>query len=133
MTLEQLLILALFVLVPLLNVLVRVLKRRLAGPAPQESGPQAPETPARVRTLSLPLGARRGEARGIPPSVSQPTRTEGLQPRRRPKVRIGSAREARRGIVLMAVLGPCRGVEPRGQAARSGRPPRPQPAARDDR
>jgi hypothetical protein len=111
-TLEQILVVAVLVLAPLLNVLVRVLRRRLAGPAPRESGPKAPETPARLRTLSSSLGAQRGGAGGIPPSVPQPPLTEVLRPRRRPKVRIGSAREARRGIVLMAVLGPCRGLEP---------------------
>jgi hypothetical protein len=101
------------VLVPLLNVLVRMLRRRLAGPPPREPGPRAPEIPGRAPTLSSSLGARRGEARGIPPAISQPPLTEVLQPRRRPKVRIGSAREARRGIVLMAVLGPCRGLTER--------------------
>ena len=112
MTLKQILILAVFVLVPLLNVLVRMLRRRLAAPAPQQSEPQAPETPARVRTLSSPRGPRRGEAGGILPSVPQPPLAEVLWTRRRPKVRIGSEREVRRGIVLMAVLGPCRGLEP---------------------
>ena len=112
MTLEQILVVAVLVLAPLLNVLVRVLRRRFAGPAPPESGPEAPEAPARVRMVSSALGAQRGQAGGIPPSVPQPPLTEVLRPRRRPKVRIGSAREARRGIVLMAVLGPCRGLEP---------------------
>jgi hypothetical protein len=111
-TLEQILVVALLVLVPLLNALVRVLRRRLAGPPPPESGPRASETPGHVRRVSSSLGGQRGEAGGLPPSVPPPPLAGVLQPRRRPKLRIGSARAARRAIVLMAVFGPCRGLEP---------------------
>jgi hypothetical protein len=107
-TLEQILILAaVFVLVPLLNALVRALRRRLVGPTPRESGSRAPETSAPVRMPSLPLDSPRRAAGGAPPPL-----TDVLQSRRRPKVRIASAQEARRGILLMTVLGPCRGLEP---------------------
>jgi hypothetical protein len=111
-SLEQILVVAVLVLAPLLNVLMRVLRRRHGGPAPQESGSRAPEAPARLRTVPSSIGAPHGEAGGIRPSVPQPPLTGVLRSRRRPKVRIGSAREARRGILLMAVLGPCRGLEP---------------------
>jgi hypothetical protein len=114
-TLEQILVVAIFVLVPLLNVLLRALRRRLAGPPPREPGPEAPGMPARVPVPFPAPGAPRAEAGGIRPRVPPPL-PEALRPRRRPQARIASAREARRAIVLMAVLGPCRGLEPPGPA-----------------
>jgi hypothetical protein len=111
MTPEQILMLAVFVLVPLLNLVVRLLRRHLAGQLPRETQPEAPDTPARVRTLPSGPSARRAEARAIPPRVPPPV-AAARRSRRRPRVHLGSAREVRRGLVLMAVLGPCRGLEP---------------------
>jgi hypothetical protein len=76
---EPVLVVAILVLVPLLNFVVRVLRRHLPADAPQESGPKEPETPTRERTPPSSLGARRGEAGGMPPSVPQPL-TEVLRP-----------------------------------------------------
>lgn len=120
MTLEQVLILAVFVLVPLINVLVRVLRKRLEIARPQHSGPEAANTPPHGGTLpAAPVGRGR-ESRGIlptaPPKPPVPPPARG----RRPRVRVGSMREARRAIALIAVLGPCRGLEPPSLVARRG-------------
>jgi hypothetical protein len=120
-TLEQILLVAVFVLVPLLNALVRVLRRRVADSAPRESRPGTPEIPPRAQALPPSLRASRGEARRISPSLPPPL-TAVLGPRRRPEVRIAGPPEARRGIVLMAVLGPCRGLEPPGVMRREDSP-----------
>lgn len=118
MTLEQILVVAVLVLVPLLNFLARALRRHLPGPTAPEPGAGAPEPPAPSRPLPLPLGALRGEVGGIPRRLTLPPPTDG--PRRRPKARIGGVREARRAIVLLAVLGPCRGLDPPPRPARGG-------------
>ena len=63
----------------------------------------------RVRVLRR----RRREPRVLPRVPSTPPAPSSVS-RRRPRVRVGSARDARRAIVLIAVLGPCRGLEPPG-------------------
>lgn len=117
MSFEQLLILAVFVLVPLLNALVRALKRRIASPAGRESRPQPPETPVHGSPPYSPPSRRRDEARG----TAEPPRTEVLQSRRRPRVRIGSAKDMRRAVVLMTVLERCLGLGTRGASTRDDR------------
>ena len=120
MTLEQVLILAVFVLVPLINVLMRALKKRFEIAGAQEAGSEAPNVPPHGRTLPAALVARGREPRGILPST--PSKPPVLSPARgrRPRVRVGSMREARRAIALIAVLGPCRGLEPPSLVGRRG-------------
>jgi len=117
-TLEQLLILAVFVLVPLINLLVRVMRKRLDIARPQQPGPEAANVPPPGRTLPAVLVARGREPRGILPSAPSKPPSLSSAPGRRPRVRVGSMREARRAIVLIAVLGPCRGLEPPSRAGR---------------
>ena len=119
MTLEHILVFAVLLLVPLLNVLVRSLRRRLEGPTPQVSGPQAENGPAPERTRPAAFVAQRHEARGILPDAPA-TSPPSAAPRHRPRVRVGSMREARRAIALIAVLGEARGLNPRSRFRRGG-------------
>jgi len=117
---QLLLLLAVFVLVALINVLVRALKKRFEIAGAQEAGSEAPNVPPHGRTLPAALVARGREPRGI--LLSTPSKPPVLSPARgwRPRVRVGSMREARRAIALIAVLGPCRGLEPPSLVGRRG-------------
>jgi hypothetical protein len=119
-TLEQVLILAVLVLVPLVNVLVRVLRKRLEIARPQQSEPEAANVPPHGRTLPAALVARGRESRGILPSAPSKPPVPSPARGRRPRVRVGSMREARRAIALIAVLGLCRGLEPPSLVGRRG-------------
>lgn len=108
---EQILLLLVFVLVSLLNLLVRWLQRRAREtqrrlPEPRAPAADAPEgrppahMPPRTRVIEPALpreGARRAPA--APPPIT-----------RRPRP-LGGRAAARRAIVAMTVLGPCRGLE----------------------
>ena len=106
----QLLLLAVFLLVPLLNfLLTRWRRRRRASTAVRPLEPRAQEAPAqatRSRAVQLAqIGRPRRETPGIPiesaPGSRRPTASARLGPR-----------DARRGVILMAILGPCRAFEP---------------------
>jgi hypothetical protein len=107
MSVEQLLFLVLFVLVPLFNVLARVLRKRRAPPPPV---PRAePELPA-MRPLPRVITALPEPAPA--PRATRPVGVPVAEPRRRTPYRL-SARDVHRGMVLMTILGPCRALEPR--------------------
>ncbi len=114
MTRVQVLLFAALVLAPLLNLLMRAVKRRFESNARRGLGLEAPSVPTPVRMPPAPAtgaGARprdmsRGRTTGMV-VTSAGAGGRGLS-------RLGSAREVRRGIVLMAVLGPCRALEPPG-------------------
>jgi hypothetical protein len=147
-TIEQILLFVLFVLVPLFNLLVRWFKRRAQGRRP-DTGPEAPADaaggrrplePADRRPIALPPTIRRGAAaaRAVEDASQPPAPTATVPPRaarrRPPPLRIGTARELRRAVVLMAVLGPCRAQETAStgngrsaERAPRSRPPRDQP------
>lgn len=134
LSIEQLLFLALFLLVPLLNLIVQWLRRRgqVARPeAPGQEGatatamppPVAGTGPPRERHSpreavrapeTLPPRVRRAAPR---PSLEEaPRRASPEAPlppgsRRRRSFRIGTGRELQRAIVLMAILGPSRAQE----------------------
>ena len=116
---EPILVLAVLLLVPLLNVLVRSLRRSLEGPTPQAPGPEVENGPSPERTRPAAPVAQRREARGILPDAPA-TSPRSAAPRHRPRVRVGSMREARRAIALIAVLGECRGLEPPSRVRRGG-------------
>jgi len=127
---EQIFLLVLFVLVPLLNLLVRWLQRRAREqPRRRPAAPRAPEPapreewpptamPPRVRVIEPPLpreGPRKAPAAPPPP----PAR------RRRP---LGGRLAVRQAVIAMTILGPCRGLEePPGPATPA---PRPVPSRR---
>jgi hypothetical protein len=105
MTIEQALIALLVVLVLLINVVAPAL-RRLVQAAERERVETVPPSAA-VRRRIIPIEqARQAPHRPrLAPALSAPA-----APLRRSHA--VTLRAARRGIVLMAVLGPCRGVEP---------------------
>lgn len=111
---EQLLLIAIFLLVGLVNMLVRWLRQRSQVPRPEAEPPPGPE-PARGRRLELPPAAR-VIVPPLPPEAAVPAprrmRPEAAPPaRRRPRPRLGSRADVRRAIVTMTVLGPCRARE----------------------
>jgi hypothetical protein len=99
---------------------------RSADPRPQVVVPTPLPDSRRTSPEALPLHA---PAQRATPSVQRrvppPRSPAGLPEGRRMRRRI-DPREARRGIVLMTILGPCRGVEPPAGNA-SGRHPRREP------
>jgi hypothetical protein len=121
LSIEQLIFLLLFLLVPLFNLVARWLKRRTgAGAPPPEEAVAEPEPPPRrlpprivlaepVETpppmLPSPPPPPRPAARPAPPPVPS---------RRRPLLGLRGPEDVGRAVVLMAVLGPCRGLELHG-------------------
>jgi hypothetical protein len=143
-SIEQLLFLALFVLVPLINLLLRWLRARAAErlpgdrtdqqwPEPVIAGPEIPggevperrapprdhppRLPAEARPVATPTEPLPAARSGVPTLASSAAPVPA-QSARRPRVRPANRREIRRAIVLMTALGPCRALEPRGGASR---------------
>ena len=123
---EQILLLLVFVLVPLLNLLVRWLQRRArehqrpvpaesraAEPVAREERPRAPIPPG-VRVIE-PVRPREGP-RETPPAPRP-------QPVIRRAGRLGGRAAVRRAVVAMTILGPSRALEERPPTA-PVRPPR---------
>ena len=110
MSLEQLLLFAVLLLVPLLNFLVRRMRRHLAAGTRPGVEPDGSVTRPRAEAVAPPIAraarARQPLRRLEPPRAAAPARA-----RRRPQVAVRSRSEARRGIVLMTVLGPCRALD----------------------
>lgn len=113
--LEQILLLLVFVLVPLITLLARWLQRRAreqqrpvpaepraAEPVGREEWPPAPMPPPRVRVIEPALPPE--SPRKAPPA-----------PPPRPVIRragpLGGRAAVRRAVVAMTILGPCRGLE----------------------
>jgi len=83
--------------------------RRDAATGSRE-GLEALRVPA-IAVVPVPVPVARGAAPGaaLGAALSVPRRTSMRHRRRWP---VGDLREARRGIVLITVFGPCRGLEP---------------------
>ena len=111
---EQLLLLLVFVLVPLINLLVRWLRRRAGEqqrPVPAE--PRAAEPVAREERPPVPVPPR---VRVIEPALPREGPREAPPaPPLRPVIRragpLGGRLAVRRAVVAMTILGPCRGLE----------------------
>jgi hypothetical protein len=119
----QLLLLAVFLLVPLLNFLLTLWRRRRRDRTRVgQLEPVAQETPAQETRPRSIQAARAGVSGDRPRRQTPRVPAEVLPGASRLKVsaRLGP-RDARRGVVLMAILGPCRALEP---------PPPPGPEAR---
>jgi hypothetical protein len=137
---EQFLLLLVFLVFALGSHLMRLLRKRmeerappprearlpegfeeeeLAWPWPQEPPPLPEE--ARVPREAAPpppLPSRRATVTPREPAAPAPPQVVVRGPRRRqPRL---SREEARRGIVLREILGPCRGLEGMGSADRGG-------------
>lgn len=111
---EQIILLLVFILVPLLNLLVRWIQRRARErrrPVPVEpraaeaaaggKGPPA-ALPPRVRVIEPALP---GEGTRMAPPAPPP------QPVMRRVGPLGGRAAVRRAVVAMTILGPCRGLE----------------------
>jgi hypothetical protein len=105
---EQLVLLLIFLLLPLLNLLLGWLQRRARArkrpePEPREE-PVSSGLPPRARVIEPVLGgARRAEG----PRATPPT----PPPARRRTAPLGGPAAIRGAIVAMTILGPCRGLE----------------------
>ena len=118
---EQLLLIAIFLLVGLVNMLVRWLRRRAETPGPEarpQPGPEPVLERAPSRRRELPPAAR--VIVPAPPPEAPVPATRRMRspaaappPRPRPRAhrRLGSRADVRRAIVTMTVLGPCRARE----------------------
>lgn len=118
LTFQQVLLVAIIVLIPLLNLVGRWLRGRMQGAAPAPPAPEAAERP-----LRFPPGARRLEH--VPPA--ERPRSAALPPPsdRRPRrpAPLGGLPEIRRAVVMMTILGSCRALEEPPPARRPTRPP----------
>jgi len=116
MSVEQLLFLFLFVLIPLFNVLRKVLRKRQPAPPLPETRPveSMPALPPPRKLHPVPAlvhpPARATTAERRPAPVAEPRR-------RRPYL---APSDVRRGIVIMTILGPCRALEPEAAAETRG-------------
>ena len=111
MPVEQLLVLALFVLAALAQLLYARFRRgrgdeaagtNRSGARDRIPGPSAEPAPIPGR----PPGPRTDRARGPRPTPAAPAGTRPIM-----RSRLGTLQDVRRGIVLMTVLGPCRALE----------------------
>jgi hypothetical protein len=126
---EQILFFAVFLLISLVNVIVRFLRTRARQAREAEERAAAAREAARARHVELPgprppawpppLPVEVRRADGVPGprdevvTAAAPARASTPRPprRRARSVRLGSPADLRRTIVLMAVLGPCRALE----------------------
>lgn len=108
--LEQILFLIVFIALPLFSGLFQRVKRHFEAKPPKgESRPDmargAQVVPQQPREPRMSRG-RLHETQAQAVSTSLPRRNSAT------KLTLGSRQEMRRGIVLMAVLGPCRAFDP---------------------
>lgn len=118
---EQWLFFAIFVAIGLFNLLGRWLKRRMQEQARQNAPPEppAPRFPE-VEIREIPAPRRMPAApppEPVVPPVRVPARRSAVREIARVPTRLGGQTDLRRAIVLMSVLGPCRGLESEGPDA----------------
>ena len=109
----QLLLVAVFLLLPLVNFLLTLWRRRRRESTRAGFEPVAPETPTQETPPRAIQAARAGVSGDRPRRETPRVPAEVLPAPRasRSSARLGP-RDARRGVVLMAILGPCRALEP---------------------
>jgi hypothetical protein len=108
MTRAQILLLAALVLAPLFSLLWRAVMRRLEGDRSRDLESGAQSRPALVLSPPAPAAAPAVHTRATPRSSGTGI---GVETRAVPG-HWGSHGEMRRGLVLMAILGPCRALDP---------------------
>jgi hypothetical protein len=110
---EQLVVLAIFLLLPLLNFLLTLWRRRRDSrasslePAPSPPTPMAARATRPLETRQVPGSDERPRRKASTALVETPAAPRPL----RTRARLGP-RDARRAVVLMTILGPCRALEP---------------------
>jgi hypothetical protein len=109
---EQIFLLILFVLLPLLNILIRRMtrhpERRLAEG--ESTGQVRRRSEPAPRSRPLPRATRAPEHEIQAPAVS----TTVSRRRFSKRVTFETRRDVRRGIITMTILGPCRAFDPPG-------------------
>jgi hypothetical protein len=127
----QLLLVAVFLLLPLVNFLLTLWRRRRRE-GTRAGEPVATETPTQETRPRAIQAARAGVSGDRPRRETPRVPAEVLPgaPRLKVAARLGP-RDARRGVVLMAILGPCRALEPQLPPVPEARgPAAPSPLAR---
>jgi hypothetical protein len=115
MTREQLFILSLLAFVLLISFAARLLKRRVAGEVPRAREAERLALPPRVH--SLPPAVVPRQFYESPGTATLPLVMPPATPRPQARAALGDLWAVRRGIVLMTILGPCRGLEPPDRAS----------------
>jgi hypothetical protein len=110
MTRTQVLLVAALVLAPLFSVLMRTVMRYLEADRPGSLEPRARSVPSPGSSPPAPVAAPVLHARDTPRGRVIETVAET----RAMPGRLGGHRDVRRGLVLMAILGPCRALESPG-------------------
>ena len=111
-TLEQIVLLIVFILLPLLNFVIQRIQRRRKRQTPEKEPVaqirrQAQATPAPPPT---PRASRSRVHGPQAPTISTPISVSHVTERSL----LGTSRDVRRGMILMTILGPCRAFDPPG-------------------
>ena len=106
--LGQILLLLFFIALPLLNFLLQRARKRRHHPVPQEKPVeqmfyQAQTTLPRATPRAAGDRMHGSPARAVAPPANNPLTKRSL---------LGTTRDARRGVVIMTLLGPCRAFDP---------------------
>ena len=107
MSVEQLLFLVLFVLLPLLNMLRKALRNRRPAPPVPEARREEPRP-----VLPPPMVLHPVPALARPPARATTVERRPVQAAEQRRRTAFSPSDIRRGIVIMTILGPCRALEP---------------------
>ena len=110
MTRTHVLLLAALVLAPLFSLLMRAVMRRLEAERSRSLEPGPPSLLTRVLSPAAPASVASLHDRDTPRSRVTAIAAET----RAMPGRLGRHQEVRRGLVLMAILGPCRALDPSG-------------------
>jgi hypothetical protein len=126
MSFEHLLLIAFLVVLPLMQHLVRYLRRQNELREQAEGQPPPLRRPAaREEPLPLPRAARRSDPDAIPahaPPLLADFAAARRAPPGRPVVRRSHPIDLRHAIVMMTLLGPCRAASPHDWPDSSERP-----------
>lgn len=112
-TFEQILLLVVFILLPLLNFVMQRIQRRLKRQTPEKE-PVAPirrQVPATPAPPPTPRASRDRILGSQAPTIATPLSRSHFTKR----LLLGTGRDVRRGIILMTILGPCRTFDPPGR------------------
>ena len=103
------LLLLFFVVLPLINFLLRRVRKRRHHPIPQEKPVEQMLRQAQTTPMPRPTPRAAGDrVHGSPARAVLPLANDRVTRRSL----FGTTRDARRGIVIMTLLGPCRAFDP---------------------
>ena len=110
LSLEQIILLIIFIVGPLINILMRRIGRRRQDQTPgrKPATPIRRQTPVSETAPSIARASRTRADASEPPTISASRTTS----RFKKNSLLGSRRELRRAIIIMTILGPCRASEP---------------------